>query len=74
MGAGRASRESWDGRLPPATDGRSRMLPSPSAMAPLRRRLLVYPDAGHGSLFQYSESFTKQASQFLSMTSDSAVF
>jgi hypothetical protein len=50
------------------------MLPSPSAMAPLRRRLLVYPDAGHGSLFQYSESFTKQASQFLSMTSDSAVF
>ncbi|HEY9014238.1 MAG TPA: alpha/beta hydrolase, partial [Gemmatimonadales bacterium] len=27
--------------------------------------LLVYPDAGHGSLFQYPESFTHQASLFL---------
>jgi hypothetical protein len=24
-----------------------------------------YPDAGHGSLFQYHESFVTQASQFL---------
>jgi pimeloyl-ACP methyl ester carboxylesterase len=36
--------------------------------------LLVYPDAGHGSLFQYSESFTKHAAAFLSSDSESAVF
>jgi pimeloyl-ACP methyl ester carboxylesterase len=27
--------------------------------------LLTYPDAGHGSLFQFHCSFVKQASQFL---------
>jgi pimeloyl-ACP methyl ester carboxylesterase len=32
--------------------------------------LLTYPDSGHGSLFQFHESFTRQASAFL--TSDSA--
>jgi pimeloyl-ACP methyl ester carboxylesterase len=31
--------------------------------------LLVYPDAGHGSFFQYHESFTRHAAAFL--TSDS---
>jgi len=31
--------------------------------------LLVYPDSGHGSLFQYHESFTRHAAAFL--TSDS---
>ena len=31
--------------------------------------LLTYPDSGHGSLFQFHESFTRQASAFL--TSDS---
>jgi pimeloyl-ACP methyl ester carboxylesterase len=36
--------------------------------------LLVYPDAGHGSLFQYPESFTKHAAAFLSSDSQSAVF
>jgi pimeloyl-ACP methyl ester carboxylesterase len=36
--------------------------------------LLVYPDAGHGSLFQYAESFTKHAAAFLSSESESALF
>ena len=36
--------------------------------------LLAYPDAGHGSLFQYSESFTRNAAVFLSSDSESAVF
>jgi pimeloyl-ACP methyl ester carboxylesterase len=36
--------------------------------------LLVYPDAGHGSLFQYADSFTKQAVAFLSSDSESAAF
>jgi pimeloyl-ACP methyl ester carboxylesterase len=36
--------------------------------------LLTYPDAGHGSLFQYHESFTRHAAAFLSSDSESAVF
>jgi len=36
--------------------------------------LLTYPDAGHGSLFQYPESFTKHAAAFLSFDSESAAF
>jgi pimeloyl-ACP methyl ester carboxylesterase len=36
--------------------------------------LLVYPDAGHGSLFQYPDSFTRHAEAFLSVASESAVF
>lgn len=36
--------------------------------------LLTYPDAGHGSLFQYHESFTKHSTAFLSSNSESAVF
>ena len=36
--------------------------------------LLTYPDAGHGSLFQYPESFTRQAAAFLSSDSASAAF
>ena len=36
--------------------------------------LLTYPDAGHGPLFQYPESFTKHAAAFLSSDSETAVF
>lgn len=36
--------------------------------------LLTYPDSGHGSLFQYHESFARQASAFLASTSESAVY
>jgi pimeloyl-ACP methyl ester carboxylesterase len=36
--------------------------------------LLTYPDAGHASLFQYHDSFARQAAAFLSVDSESAVF
>ena len=36
--------------------------------------LLAYPDARHGSLFQYAECFTKHATAFLSSDSESSVF
>ena len=36
--------------------------------------LLTYPDAGHGSLFQYHDSFARQAGTFLSVDNDSAVY
>ncbi|MDB5576566.1 MAG: hypothetical protein JWR80_1742 [Bradyrhizobium sp.] len=36
--------------------------------------LLTYPDSGHGSLFQFHESFTRQAAAFLSSDAATAAF
>jgi pimeloyl-ACP methyl ester carboxylesterase len=36
--------------------------------------LLTYPDSGHGSLFQFHESFTRQASAFLASSSSVAPY
>ena len=36
--------------------------------------LLTYPDSGHGSLFQFAESFTRQATTFLDSDSPFAAF
>ena len=36
--------------------------------------LLTYPDSGHGSLFQFHESFTGQATAFLASTSSNAPY
>jgi len=36
--------------------------------------LLTYPDAGHGSLFQFHESFTRQAAAFLASNSPYAPY
>ena len=36
--------------------------------------LITYPDSGHGSLYQFHESFTRQAGAFLSSDSKSAPY
>jgi pimeloyl-ACP methyl ester carboxylesterase len=36
--------------------------------------LLTYPDSGHGSLFQFHESFTRQAAAFLASDAPSAAY
>ena len=36
--------------------------------------LLVYPDSGHGSLFQFHESFTRHSASFLASDSPSAAY
>src|SRR5262249_54879708 len=36
--------------------------------------LLTYPDSGHGSLFQFHESFTRQAAAFLASDSPFAPY
>jgi pimeloyl-ACP methyl ester carboxylesterase len=36
--------------------------------------LMTYPDSGHGSLFQFHESFTRQATAFLASPSVAAPY
>jgi pimeloyl-ACP methyl ester carboxylesterase len=36
--------------------------------------LMTYPDSGHGSLFQFHESFTRQATAFLASQSATAPY
>jgi pimeloyl-ACP methyl ester carboxylesterase len=36
--------------------------------------LMTYPDSGHGSLFQFHESFTRQAAEFLACDSAAAPY
>ena len=36
--------------------------------------LITYPDSGHGSLFQFHDSFTRQAAAFLSSDSSWAPY
>jgi len=36
--------------------------------------LLTYPDSGHGSLFQFHESFARHAAAFFASDSASAVY
>jgi pimeloyl-ACP methyl ester carboxylesterase len=36
--------------------------------------LLAYPDSGHGSLFQFHDSFTRQAAAFLASDSTFAPY
>jgi pimeloyl-ACP methyl ester carboxylesterase len=36
--------------------------------------LMTYPDSGHGSLFQFHESFTRQVTDFLASDSDFAPY
>ena len=57
----------------PRRDG-SRFQLLPIEREPAERRFAQSPDAGHGSLFQYPESFTRHAEAFLSSDSDSAAF
>ena len=42
--------------------------------ANLPNAVLTYPDSGHGSLFQFHESFTGQATAFLAYQSASAPY
>jgi len=42
--------------------------------AALVATLIIYPDSGHGSLFQFHESFTRQAAAFLASESKFAPY
>jgi pimeloyl-ACP methyl ester carboxylesterase len=41
---------------------------------PPNAMLITYPDSGHGGLFQFHESFTRQAVAFLSSDSPRAPY
>jgi pimeloyl-ACP methyl ester carboxylesterase len=57
---------------------RDEMIPIANSFSPAENLpnavLLTYPDAGHGALFQYHESFTRQANAFLSSNSPFAPY
>jgi pimeloyl-ACP methyl ester carboxylesterase len=46
-----------------------RMLPTPNTLHMARRlpnkELVIYPDAGHGGIFQFHEQFVEKALEFL---------
>jgi len=52
-----------------ANGDNDRMLPTPNTLDMATRlpnnQLVIYPDAGHGGIFQYHEAFVKAALQFL---------
>ena len=53
-----------------ANGDNDRMLPTPNTRDMAKRlpnnQLVIYPDAGHGGIFQYHEAFVKSALEFLS--------
>jgi pimeloyl-ACP methyl ester carboxylesterase len=52
-----------------ANGDHDRMLPTPNTLDMVRRlpnsELVIYPDAGHGGIFQYHDQFVRKALQFL---------
>jgi pimeloyl-ACP methyl ester carboxylesterase len=52
-----------------ANGDNDRMLPTPNTLDMARRlpnnELVIYPDAGHGGIFQYHEQFVEKALEFL---------
>jgi pimeloyl-ACP methyl ester carboxylesterase len=37
----------------------------PKAGVPVNNQLVIYPDAGHGGIFQFHEQFVEKALEFL---------
>ena len=52
-----------------ANGDNDRMLPTPNTLDMARRlpnnELVIYPDAGHGGIFQFHEQFVEKALEFL---------
>ena len=52
-----------------ANGDHDRMLPTPNTLDMARRlpnnELVIYPDAGHGGIFQFHEQFVENALEFL---------